>query len=242
MSKFYGIGVGVGDPEMMTIKAVNILKELDVLILPNAGREFSSTAYEIVKTYLKKDIELIDMEFSMNPNIKQREIERFENSKIVEKYLDKNLNVGFITIGDPMTYSTYIYLLENLDKKYRVETVPGISSFVDIASRINIPLVVGNENLKVIGLFKKCDKDYIIRAIEENDNLVVMKASLKFKELKEAIKHTNNENNIALVCESGKKEQRVFFDLDEIDQDNVPYFSTLILKKGGIEKWKKFIS
>ena len=242
MSKFYGIGVGVGDPEMITVKAMNRLKNLDVLILPNAGREFSSTAYEIVKDYLKKDIKLVDMEFSMNPSLNERERERLENSKIVERYLDENLNVGFITIGDPMTYSTYIYLLENINKEYEVETIPGISSFVDIASRMNIPLVVGNENLKVIGLYKKCDKNYIIKAIEENDNLVIMKVSLKFDELKEALKETNNQNNIVLVCESGKEEQKIYFDIENLKKEDVPYFSTLILKKGGIEKWKKFIS
>ena len=242
MSKLYGIGVGVGEPEMITIKAVNILKKIDVVILPNAGREFSSTAYGIAKEYLKEGIEFIDMEFSMNPDVKQREIERKQNAKVIEEHLDRGLNVGFITIGDPMTYSTYVYILEYLDEKYQVETIPGISSFVDIASRVNIPLVIGDENLKVIGLYRKCDRDFIIKHIEENDNLVVMKASLKFEELKEALKITGNENNVVLVCDSGKPNQRVYFDIMDLKKDEIPYFSTLILKKGGIEKWKKFIS
>lgn len=242
MSKLYGIGVGVGEPEMITIKAVNTLKKIDVVILPNAGREFSSTAYGIAKEYLKEGIEFIDMEFSMNPDVKQREIERKQNAKAIEEHLDRGLNVGFITIGDPMTYSTYVYILEYLDEKYQVETIPGISSFVDIASRVNIPLVIGDESLKVIGLYRKCDRDFIIKHIEENDNLVVMKASLKFEELKEALKITGNENNVVLVCDSGKPNQRVYFDIMGLKKDEIPYFSTLILKKGGIEKWKKFIS
>ena len=103
MSKFYGIGVGVGDPEMLTIKAVNTLKELDIIIVPDAGRDFESTAYSIAKSYLKSSSKIINMEFSMNPDVKKREEERKKNGKIVEEYLNKGKNVGFLTIGDPMT-------------------------------------------------------------------------------------------------------------------------------------------
>ena len=83
MSKFYGIGVGVGDPEMITIKAVNALKELDIVIVPDAGRDFESTAYSIAKNYLKEDCTIINMEFSMNPDIKKRQEERIKNSKML---------------------------------------------------------------------------------------------------------------------------------------------------------------
>ena len=83
MSKFYGIGVGVGDPEMLTIKAVNALKELDVIIVPDAGRDFESTAYSIAKSYLKSSSKIINMEFSMNPDVKKREEERKRTGKLL---------------------------------------------------------------------------------------------------------------------------------------------------------------
>ncbi|MDP0494368.1 MAG: precorrin-2 C(20)-methyltransferase [Fusobacterium sp. JB021] len=239
MNKFYGIGVGVGDPEMITVKAVNILKKIDIVLIPNAGRDYTSTAYNIAKEYLKKDVKLINIEFSMNPKLEERKKERKKNAGIVEKYLKENKNVAFLTIGDPMVYSTYIYLLENISSEYQVQTISGISSFADISSRFNIPLVIGNETLKILPLHKNCD---IGKEIETADNVVIMKVALKFKELKKVLKETNNENNIILVCESGKEKERVYFDLNEIDEDNVPYFSTLLLKKGGINKWKKFIS
>lgn len=239
MSKFYGIGVGVGDPEMITLKAIKCLKELDVVIVPDAGRDFESTAYGIAKDYLKSETQIINMEFSMNPDISKRQEERKRNGKIVEEYLNSGKNVGFITIGDPMTFSTYVYLLENISENHEIITIAGISSFADMSSRFNIPLVMGNETLKVIPLHKKCD---IESEIEKADNIVFMKVALKFKELKEIIKKTNNENNIIMVSESGKENQKIYFNLDEVDEENVPYFSTMILKKGGIEKWKKFIS
>ena len=175
----------------------------------------------------------------MKPKLEERKKERKRNAEIVEKYLKENKNVAFLTIGDPMVYSTYIYLLENISSEYEVQTISGISSFSDISSRFNIPLVIGNETLKILPLHKNCD---IKKEIENADNVIIMKVALKFKELKKILKETNNENNIILVCESGKEKEKVYFNLDEIDEDNIPYFSTLLLKKGGLEKWKKFIS
>ena len=155
MNKFYGIGVGVGDPEEITIKAVNILKKLDVIILPEAKKDDGSTAYDIAKKYLKSDVEKIFVEFPMLKSLDERINSRKKNSKIVEKFLSEGKNVGFLTIGDPMTYSTYVYLIEYLSEKFCVKTIPGISSFVDMASRFNFPLVIGDENLKIISLNKK---------------------------------------------------------------------------------------
>jgi len=168
-NKFYGIGVGVGDPEEITIKAINTLKKLDVVILPEAKKDDGSVAYEIAKQYMKE---------------------------VVQKLLDEGKNVGFLTIGDTMTYSTYVYILEHLPEKYLVETVPGVSSFVDMASRFNFPLMIGDETLKVVSLNKKTNIEF---ELENNDNIVFMKVS-----------------------------------------SDIPYFTTLIVKKGGFEKWRKF--
>lgn len=239
MSKFYGIGIGVGDPEMITLKAVKALKELDIVIVPDAGRDFESTAYSIAKDYLKPESKIINMEFSMNPDIKRRQEERMRNGAVVEKYLGMGKNVGFLTIGDPMTFSTYVYLLENILDVHEVITIAGISSFADITSRFNLPLVMGNETLKVVPLHKNCD---IEKEIESADNIVFMKAALKFKELKKVLKKMGLMNNILMVSESGKEKQKIYFNLDEADEENIPYFSTIILKKGGVEKWKKYIS
>ena len=169
----------------------------------------------------------------MNPDVKKREEERKKNGKIVEEYLNEGKNVGFLTIGDPMTFSTYVYLLENISSSHEVVTIAGISSFADMSSRFNLPLVMGNETLKVVPLHKNCD---IKREID------FMKVALKFSELKKAVKETGNMNNILMVSESGKEKQKIYFNLDEVDEENVPYFSTMILKKGGVEKWKRFIS
>lgn len=235
----YGIGVGVGDPEMLTLKAVNIFKELDVVVLPEAKQNEGSTAFEIAKEYLKKDVELLFVEFPMLKNPEDRKKYRENNANEIKMRLDKGKKVGFLTIGDPMTYSTYVYILEYLDESYTVKTIPGISSFLDMGSRFNIPLVMGEESLKIVSLNKKIDLREII---ENNENIVFMKVSRNFERLYEVLKESGNLNNIIMVSNSGKENEKVIFDLDSVDVENIPYFTTMILKKGGIEQWKKFIS
>ena len=236
-NKFYGIGVGDGDPEELTIKAINTLKKLDVVLLPEAKTGDGSVAYEIAKEYMKTDIEKIFVEFPMLKSVEDRINARKENAKIVEKLLGEGKNVGFLTIGDTMTYSTYVYLLEYLPEKYLVETVPGISSFVDMASRFNFPLMIGDETLKVVSLNKKTNIEF---ELENNDNIVFMKVSRNFENLKQALIKTGNIDKIIMVSNCGKESQKVYYDIKDLTEDDIPYFTTLIVKKGGFEKWRKF--
>lgn len=236
-NKFYGIGVGVGDPEEITLKAINTLKKLDVVLLPEAKKDEGSVAYEITKQYMKEDIEKIFIEFPMLKSLEEREAARKENAKIVEKLLEEGKNVGFLTIGDTMTYSTYVYLLEHLPEKYLVETVPGISSFVDMASRFNFPLMIGDEDLKVISLNKKTDIDF---ELQNSNNIVFMKVKRNFENLKQALIKSGNMENLIMVSDCGKDTQKVYFDIRELKEEDIPYFTTMVIKKGGFEKWKKF--
>lgn len=229
--KLFGIGVGVGDPELLSIKAVNRLKDLDYVVLPEAKQGEGSTAFKISKIYLKANIEKIYLEFPMIKDLEQKRIIRENNAKIIEKLLETGAKVGFLTIGDPMTFSTYSYVLKYLRANYEIETIPGISSFNSIAARVNIPLVVGNEDLKIISLDKNTD---IEKEIQNNDNLVFMKISRNFEKIREIIIKTGNENNVFLVSNCGKENEKIYFDLNEVEE--VPYFSTLILKKGGLDE------
>lgn len=236
-NKFYGIGVGVGDPEEITLKAINILKKLDVVVLPEAKKDEGSVAYEITKQYMKEEIEKVFMEFPMLKSLEERREARKRNAMFIQELLEQGKNVGFLTIGDTMTYSTYVYLLEHLPEKYLVETVPGISSFVDMASRFNFPLMIGEESLKVVSLNPKMD---IEAEIASADNIVFMKVSRSFERLKQAILATGNQENVIMVSNCGKENQVVAYNIEELEEEDIPYFTTLILKRGGMKQWRKF--
>ena len=235
-NKFYGIGVGVGDPEEITLKAINILKKLDVVVLPEAKKDEGSVAYEITKQYMKEEIEKVFMEFPMLKSLEERREARKRNAVLIQELLEQGKNVGFLTIGDTMTYSTYVYLLEHLPEKYLVETVPGISSFVDMASRFNFPLMIGDEDLKVISLNKKTD---IVFELKHSDNIVFMKVKRNFEGLKQALIQTGNIDKIIMVSNCGKENQKVYYDIKDMEEEDIPYFTTLIVKKTGFEIWRK---
>ena len=234
--KFYGIGVGVGDPENITVKATKKLHEVDVIVLPEAKSGEGSTAFNIVKEYVKSNVEQMFLEFPMIKDVEARKVFRKNNSDKISAELEKGKNVAFLTIGDPMTYSTYTYVLEHIADDVEVETIAGITSFNSIAARLNVPLMIGDEDLKVVSVNRKTD---IYKEIENNDNLVLMKISRNFEKIKKAIIETGNKENAVIVSDCGKENEVVYWDIESVEE--VPYFSTMILKKKGVKEWKKFL-
>ena len=234
--KFYGIGVGVGDPENITVKATKRLHEVDVIVLPEAKSGEGSTAFNIVKEYVKPDVEQLFLEFPMIRDVEARKVFRKNNAGKINVELEKGKKVAFLTIGDPMTYSTYTYVLEHISDDVEVETIAGITSFNSIAARLNIPLMVGDEDLKVVSVNRKTD---VYKEIENNQNLVLMKISRDFEKIKKAIIETGNKENAVIVSDCGKENEVFYWDIESVEE--VPYFSTMILKKGGVKEWKRFL-
>ena len=234
--KFYGIGVGVGDPENITVKATKKLHEVDVIVLPEAKSGEGSTAFNIVREYLKPGVEQMFLEFPMIKDVEARKVFRKNNADKISSELEKGKNVAFLTIGDPMTYSTYTYVLEHIADDVEVETIAGITSFNSIAARLNVPLMIGDEDLKVVSVNRKTD---IYKEIENNDNLVLMKISRNFEKIKKAIIETGNKENAIIVSDCGKDNEVIYWDIESVEE--VPYFSTMILKKKGVKEWKRFL-
>jgi len=239
MAKLYGIGVGVGDPELMTVKAVRALEESDVVILPRANTKNYSTAFEIAKRYMKDDIEKVFVDFTTVDDDKTREDDRIEYAKIVNKCVEEGKTMSFITIGDPMTFSTFVYVMELLEKKIEVESIPGITSFASVTSRLNTPLVMGDETLKIVPVSKDTD---IVNEIETADNIIFMKVTRNLERLKEAFRKTGNMENVVLISNCGKDSEKIFYNLEDITRDDISYFSTILLKKGGVKQWQKYTS
>jgi len=121
-----------------------------------------------------------------------------------------------------MTYSTYTYVLEHISDDVEVETIAGITSFNSIAARLNIPLMIGDEDLKVVSVNRKTD---VHKEIENNQNLVLMKISRDFEKIKKAIIETGNKENIVIVSNCGKENEEIITDIE----------------KQGIEQWKRFL-
>ena len=155
----YGVGVGPGDPKLMTLRAIELIRENDVIAVP--GKEpKESVAYKIAAAVVPEiaDKELVPVYM---PMIKDRALIDEEHKKgaaLLKKYLDQGKNVVYITLGDPTIYCTFSYLQHYLEADgYPVELVPGISSITAAAARLNLPLTEWDEPLHVLPAVHKTD-------------------------------------------------------------------------------------
>lgn len=171
MAKLYGIGVGPGDSELLTIKALRAIENCDIIVAPVAVEGGESVAYEIAKEYIKDDTKVILKHFPMGKK------DRVEKAKEAYEYIRYEIQngktVGFLTIGDPYVYSTYIHMLDHMKENgIEVITIPGITSFCAAASLVNRTLVIGNEPLLILPASRISD-------IKDEKYVVIMKVYKK---------------------------------------------------------------
>lgn len=162
MKKLYGLGTGPGDPELLTLKAVKILKEANIIFAPlSKGKNM---ALDTVKEYVK-DKEIVYLDFPMGSVT--NEVYK-ENAEIIINNINEGESGVFITIGDPTFYSTFINMLEFLQNKIYLEIISGIPSFVAAAGRGLFPLAFTGEKFAVV--------DKIPKENPKFDSMVILKA------------------------------------------------------------------
>lgn len=176
MAILYGIGVGPGDKELLTVKAVRAIENSHVVVAPSALEEGDSIALDTAIEYIKEGTEVVVKHFPMGKK------DRVEKAKAAYDFIEEKLregkNVSFLTIGDPYVYSTYIHLLKHMEERgFHVETVPGITSFCAAASIVDRTLVVGNEPMLVLPAARvndiKDEKYVVIMKVYKHEENVV---------------------------------------------------------------------
>ncbi|CAB3287524.1 putative cobalt-precorrin-2 C(20)-methyltransferase [Methanocaldococcus lauensis] len=223
VEKVYGVGVGVGDEKLLTLKALEVLKKVNKVFVPISKKGKKSIAYEIVKDYIKdKDVEEL-----LFPMIKDKEKLKEYWNDALKKILNEDGEVAIITIGDPTLYSTFSYIWKLLKENgINVEIINGISSIFASASALNIPLVEGDEKLCILPQGKDLEK-----YIDEFDTIIVMKT----KNLKEALSKIKNKDDyiIGLVKRVTFDDEKVAIGkFDELNFDEFnDYLSLAIIKK-----------
>lgn len=232
MGKMYGIGVGPGDPELLTLKAHRILNEADVIFCPEKEKGAGSFAFDIIKGILTHSkAEIINLVYPMHYHGgKLREMWE-ENARSIAARLNGERTGVFITLGDPAVYSTFMYTLPYIQQAgVDVEVVPGIPSFCAVAGAAKMPLAAWDEDLIVVPV-RRNSKEDLGKILREHDNIVLMKPSNNQKALVEAIRDNHLEDRFVLVTKSGTGEECMVTDIAELEQYEIPYLSTVIVKK-----------
>ena len=206
MSKLYGIGVGPGESELLTVKGLRIIREADVIICPSSQEGGESIAYNTVKEFLDKDKDVRILHFPMGKDDTNEKV--FNAYKIIEGCLDQGKDVAFLTLGDPYVYSTYIHLLTHFkEEHYEVETIPGITSFCAAASIVDTPLVIGDEPLMIVPARS-------VNRIKDEKFVVIMKVYKREEEVMNVLEEKGFD--YVLVSRAGREGQKVLYKKEDI--------------------------
>lgn len=218
MKKLYGIGTGPGDPELLTLKAVKAMGKSNIIFAPsNKGKNMAiDTAKEFIK-----DKEIVYIDFPMGSVTRE---DYKEAAGIILNKIPENSQGAFLTIGDPMIYSTFIYIMEELEgegEDIDIEIIPGIPSFVASAAEAKVPLTVKGDN------FLLCD-EFNENLLEHSQSIAILK-TLKNKE---DIINTLEKNNYAYryIKKVTLEEQDILTDKDKILRDK-NYMSLILARK-----------
>ena len=232
MGKLYGVGVGPGDPELLTLKAHRILNEADVIFCPEKEAGAGSFAFDIIKGLLAHTgAEIVNLVYPMHYHGTRLRENWEENARRMAAYLEGERTGAFITLGDPAVYSTFMYTLPYMEQAgVAVEVVPGVPSFCAVADTMKLPLVAWDEDLIVVPVRKNSGDD-LTEVLRSHDNIVLMKPSANKKALLNAIRTNRLEDSFVLVTKSGTGEEHLVTDFSELEEYEIPYLSTVIVKR-----------
>lgn len=206
MATLYGVGIGPGDPELVTLKALRVLKQVPVICMPYALQEGESIAGKITAAVLPREVivgkEFLTLHFPMTRDKSLLEQAWKEAARQVVKRLEAGKDVAFVTLGDPSFYSTYLYLERSVRVLYpavRTKVVPGVTAFSACAAVGDIA-VQGNERLAVVPVKAGAD----LRAVVEDfDCTVFLKVGRHIGRVREALREVGLEERARLYERCG---------------------------------------
>ncbi len=231
------IGVGPGDPELLTLKAVRVIRESKVIFVPKGRDDGSSLALSIVENAVSlAGKEIIEAYFPMRKTRAQGQDSELDQKwdatvKAIIDKINSGEDVVFITIGDPTIYSTYFYLHELIMERApdaEIRFVPGISSINASAATAGIALSLANEKIAVLPANYL---DELESTLEKFDTIILMKVNKVFNHVLELLEKTGLTDNAICVSRAGMEDEKVYRNIKAIDSSKLDYFSTMIVKK-----------
>lgn len=224
--RLYGVGVGPGDPELITRKAQRIIAQAAVLAVPDKGSG-EKTALAIAgelahgKEVLCCDAPMVRDEAALDAAYEA-------NADRVCALLDQGRDVAFLTLGDPTVYSTYLYLHRKVTGRgYEAEIIPGVPSFCAVAARLGVALCEKSERLLIVPASHRDVTD----CLEADANLVFMKAGRELGALREKLGEHGLLDRASMVANCGMEGEAVYPRFADVPE-GAGYFSVVLVKKG----------
>ena len=228
----YGVGVGPGDPELLTLKALRVLQQSPVICTPQSETSGDSYALEIVRDFLDADKQET-MRFTFPTDDAEGAAGVWQRAaEDIAGILLQGRDVAFITEGDPMLYSTFAYILQDIASAHPeipVEIVPGVSSVMAAAASAAIPLVTHGQRLAILPAVYGIDD--LREAIANYDTIVLMKVNRTLLSALANLETLGLAGKGIYVRRASTPGERVVNDLRQLTDEDLDYFSLLIIRK-----------
>ncbi|MCY9547753.1 precorrin-2 C(20)-methyltransferase [Lysinibacillus xylanilyticus] len=228
----YGLGVGPGDPELITVKAFRIIQESPVIAYPKKLKGSKSYAHRIVDVYINpEEKDMLGLVFPMTKDEAVLEREWTKSVELVYEKLKEGKDVAFVTEGDPLLYSTFIHmmkLMQDMHPDVEIRTVPGISSFNGSASRLGIALADGDDRVAIVPAHD--DYDAMREAIESHDAVVFIKVAKVIDLMLEVLRDLDLLDKASVVTKVTSDEE-VIWDVRELDGVDLEYLTLMVVRK-----------
>ncbi|MFJ4432734.1 precorrin-2 C(20)-methyltransferase [Pseudomonas sp. NPDC089395] len=237
--RLLGLGVGPGDPELITVKALRLLRDAPVVAYFVAKGK-RGNAFGIIEAHLQAEQTLLPLVYPVTtealpaPLSYEQVISDFydEASVQVAEHLDAGRDVAVICEGDPFFYGSYMYLHDRLAQRFDAEVVPGVCSMLGGASVLGAPLVYRNQSLSVLSGVLPAEE--LKRRLADADAAVIMKLGRNFPKVRQVLGELGLDGR-ALYVERATMANQKIVPLDQVDPQSSPYFSLIIVPG---EKWQ----
>lgn len=224
----YGVGVGPGDKELMTLKAVRIIRESDIIAVPKTG-EGKRVALDIAADAVG-DKPILELEMPMTRDSSVLNTHHDAAADAIAAVLERGKSVAFLTLGDVSLYSTFGYVQTRIVARgYAVELIPGIPAFCAVAAVLGDQLAEGNEPVRILPAASE-NAHALFEAVEEGENVVIMKVGRYFESVKQALQSRGWLSKAKMVERCSMSGEKIYDDIAEVDE--VGYFTTMIIHTG----------
>lgn len=233
--KLYAMGVGPGASDLITVRAARLLGTLDVLYAPAGRKGGDSLALSIVREYLLPHTEIRTCHFPMSTNDGEKQAVWDEVAQQLGAEVAQGKLVGFISLGDTMLFSTWVFLLARLGRPEWLEIVPGVTSFAAIAARAALPLAMESQSLAVMSC--TTPEAELEQALRTHDSVVLMKVYGRLPLVQSLLARLNLFEHAVLMAEASLPGEQCWRRLDQVPADQtLPYFSTVVVNKHWLSK------
>jgi precorrin-2/cobalt-factor-2 C20-methyltransferase len=231
MGRLYGVGVGPGDPELITLKAQRILSQVSVIFVPKKDTGHESYALSIISGLLESPTQkVVELVFPMQKSALEPYWQKAAED--IWQHLAQGEDCAFVTEGDPLLYGTFVYILSIFRERYPeivIEVIPGISSINAAAARAMLPLSSGGERVAIISATYQ---DNALReTLESFDTVVLVKVNTVFDRILDVLEEMKLVDRCIYIRRCTTKDEEIVRDIRELKGRELDYLSLLIVRR-----------